>query len=198
MSRGTRRTRRGGSRARPQGLQRLCLHRRAAHLAADVQGRRPPLRARQARALSRRCVDRLRRCLLRRRPVLLPGGPERLSRSELLRGHGAAPRRPGRLRVGVRDRAPGRPPRAEGAPTSADEDVEGLPSTSCGVSDRPSGANRRALNSSGCRNWPMEEADAPGNWQSNVVVFVFFFVCALRSVRVLLKQNRSLYRRGLQ
>ena len=56
---------------------------------------------------------RLRLGELGRRPVLLPGRRARVPRPQLLRRHGAPARRAGRLRVGLRDRARGRPPRAE-------------------------------------------------------------------------------------
>ncbi len=48
-------------------------------------------------------------------PVLLPGRPQGLPRPRLLRHPAPAPRRAGRLRAGLRDRARGRPPRAEPA-----------------------------------------------------------------------------------
>ena len=49
------------------------------------------------------------------RPVLLPRRSARLSGPQLLRGHGDGARRARRLRLGIRDRARGRPPRTAAA-----------------------------------------------------------------------------------
>ena len=103
--------RRPGSRARPARLQRVRVRLRAAQLGADVRR----LSGREAVPLPRRRRHGLRERELGRRPVLLPGRPAGLPRPHLLRRHGGAARGAGRLRVGVRDRARGRPPRAEPA-----------------------------------------------------------------------------------
>ena len=96
----------------------------------------------QVGALPRGRVHRLRERQLRRRSVLLPRRPARLPRPVLLRRHGAPARRARRLRLGLRDRARGGPPRAEpdrheprGAPAPERESRRG---------QRPVGAPRAA------------------------------------------------------
>ena len=86
-------------------------HRRRLARAVPADGRHLP-RA-QAGAVPRRRAHRLRHRPGGDGAVLLPGRPEGLHRPRLLRDHAHAPRRAGRLRAGLRDRARGRPPRAE-------------------------------------------------------------------------------------
>ena len=106
---------RAGSRARPEGVQHLRLQQHARHLDADLQGGGQAVRAREGRALPRRRLHGLRRRVVGRRPVLLPDRPARVPRPQLLPRHGEQARRTRRLRLGVRDRARGRPSRAAAA-----------------------------------------------------------------------------------
>ena len=120
------------------------------------------LRARRARALQRLDLDRrVRDRLGGRRAVLLPGRPARVPGPVLLQADGAPAERAGRLRVGVRDRPRGRPPRAEprrdlrAGPAAAEREPRRRP-TSCrsSWSCRPTatpGCGRAASSSSSRR-----------------------------------------------
>ena len=106
-------------RARPGGPdEALRLHGAGRHrgrVDAGVQGTRWHLPRSEAGAVPRRHVHRLRPGRFGHRAVLLPGGREGLHRPELLRPAAHQARCAGRLRAGLRDRARGRPPRAEAA-----------------------------------------------------------------------------------
>ncbi len=100
----------GGGGARADG-RRAGRHRgNVERAAAQV---RPPVRRAAARAVQRGGRVGLRHGPVRDGPLLLPARPEGVPRHVVLPRPGAALRRAGRLRAGLRDRARGRPPRAE-------------------------------------------------------------------------------------
>ena len=81
----------------------------------------------------------VRQRVLRGRPVLLPGRPLRVPRPVVLRRHGAAARRAGRLRLGLRDRPRGRPPR----PAAARHQRRGRPASAAAIPDKANDASVR-------------------------------------------------------
>ena len=102
----------GGARAVPAGPSSNDVNE---SWATEFQKAGRDVHAGRAAAVLRRHQLRLRRHRRLRRPVLLPGRPDRLSRPRLHAGPRPEPRRARRLRQGVRRRARGRPPRPEPA-----------------------------------------------------------------------------------
>ena len=133
---------RPGSRARPEGLLRLRLQRRPGHVGADVRAQGRPTSARSSCSTATPSTPRAAR-RPRRRPVLLPRRPLRLPRPLLLPRHGAPARRRRRLRVGVRDRPRGRPPRPAASSARATRSTRSARATPTGRTRRRSGSSCR-------------------------------------------------------